>query len=147
MEAPLKPKAKVSSLSRVMLTEENGKHLQEWIGQLGEFCPGIRVNKQDIINWLVSTKGARLTAGDLKEVKDRFFDDIELAEWALQQLRAARARNEKLALADLVRGSAPYPSRKARSPNKKPLIEAPQIEQSKDGPFDIDPIATPNGGK
>jgi hypothetical protein len=102
METQLKPKAKSIAVSRIVLNEGNAKHLQEWVGQLREACPGIRVKKQDVVNWLISEKGSRLTPGDLKALKDRFFDDVALAEWALRQLRAAKARSEPLTLADLV---------------------------------------------
>lgn len=103
METPLKPKAKVSSLSRIILNEENGKHLEGWIEQLRGSCPGIRIKKQDLVSWLIQDKGARLSQADLKTVRERFFDEVELAQWALDQLRAAKQRNEKLTLAGLLK--------------------------------------------
>lgn len=104
MDTPQKSKVKVSSLSRIILSEENGRHLQEWIVQLRESCPGIRIKKQDLVNWLVGERGPRLSSADLKSLRERFFNEIELAQWALGQLKAAKARNEKLSLADLLRG-------------------------------------------
>ncbi len=136
MEAPLKPKAKVPSLSRIIVNEENGRHLQAWIAQLRESCPGIRIKKQDLVNWLVSEKGTRLTPADLKSIKERFFGEIELAQWALSQLKAAKARNEKVTLSDLIRNgkagsSEASPKKKNKPPKTQP--EAPQIEGPSSG--------------
>lgn len=133
MDNPQKSKVKVSSLSRVILSEENGRHLQEWLGQLRESCPGIRIKKQDLVNWLVGERGPRLCAADLKSLRERFFNEIELAQWALGQLKAAKARNEKLTLADLIRGGklkegviSPRKERAKSTP--KSAAEMPPIE-------------------
>ncbi len=132
METPLKPKTKVSSLSRFILNEENVKHLQGWIGQLQESCPGIRIKKQDLVNWMVSEKGPRLSPADLKSIRERFFDEIELAQWALGQLKAAKERNEKLTLSDLIRNgktvSSGSPAKKKNRTPSKTQTEVPRIE-------------------
>lgn len=137
MEAPTKPKAKVSSLSRVILNEENVKHLQGWIGQLQESCPGIRVKKQDLVNWILSERGPSLSSTELKSIRERFFDEIELAQWALGQLKAAKERNEKLTLADLIRtgknSSSESPAKKKNKTPPKNHMGAPQIEAPSSG--------------
>jgi len=137
METPTKSKAKVSSLLRVILKEENVKHLQDWINQLEESCPGIRIKKQDLVNWLVSERGSRLSSADLKAIREQFFDEIELAQWALGQLKAAKERNEKLTLSDLIRNgktaSAESPARKKNKTPPKTQTEAPQIEAPPSG--------------
>jgi hypothetical protein len=136
MEAPLKPKGKVLSLPRIILTEENGKRLQEWIDQLRESCPGIRIKKQDLLNWLINQRESRLSSADLKALRERFFNEIELAQWALGQLKAAKGRNENLTLAELIRngkaGSSENPSNKKKTP-PKPQAEVPQIEVPSSG--------------
>jgi len=137
METPQKPKTKVSSLSRVILDGENVKHLQGWIEQLQESCPGIRIKKQDLVNWMVSEKGPRLSSADLKTIRERFFDEIELAQWALGQLKAAKERNEKLTLADLIRAgktnSLESPAKKKNKTPPKIQAEAPKIEVPSSG--------------
>ncbi len=103
METPSKSKAKVSSLCRIILDEANGRNLQGWIEQLRGSCPGIRIKKQDLVSWSIHEKGERLSQSDLKAIRERFFDEVELAQWALEQLRAAKQRNEKLTLADVIK--------------------------------------------
>lgn len=137
METPTKPKAKVSSLSRAILNEENVSHLESWIRQLEESCPGIRIKKQDLVNWLVSEKGSRLSSADIKAIRERFFDEIELAQWALGQLKSAKERNEKLTLSDLIRNgktvSSDSPAKRKNKTPSKTQTEAPQIEVPSSG--------------
>lgn len=132
MEMPSKTKAKVSSLARIILNEENGKQLDSWIEQLKGSCPGIRIKKQDLVSWLIVEKGNCLSQGDLKTIRERFFDAVELAQWALEQLRAAKQRNEKLTLADLIRNgkttsSDSHSKKKTKVPPKSEM-EVPRNE-------------------
>lgn len=140
MEALLKPKAKVPSASRLVLSEDNGKILQDWIVQLKESCPGIRLKKQDLVNWMVGERGTQLSAADLKSIKERFFGEIELAQWALTQLKQAKARNEKITLAELIRSgkavAADSFSKKKVPPSKKTELELPRNEAALSG-FEI----------
>lgn len=128
METPLKPKSKVSSFSKIILNEENGKHLEGWIEQLRGSCPGIRIKKQDLVSWLIQVKGARLSQADLKTVRERFFDEVELAQWALDQLRAAKQRNEKLTLAGLLKVGSSDGHTKKKSKLPPVATEVPQSE-------------------
>jgi len=139
METLTKPKTKVSPGQRVILSEESALQLGRWIEQVRESCPGIRVKKQDLVSWLVSEKDT-LTPNDLKSIKERFYDEIELAEWALAQLKAAKARNEKVALSDLLRGgkrttegdALPRKARKKSPPalnNEAPNDSAPESQR------------------
>lgn len=131
MEALTKPKAKGPLLSRIVLSDESERQVQGWISQLKESCPGIRVKKQDLVNWLISERDSQLSAVDTKSIKERFFGEIELAQWALLQLKAAKARNEKVTLAELIRSGrvAPAESPKKKTiPSKKSGQELPHIE-------------------
>lgn len=130
-----KPKAKGSSINRVVISEEAANKLDRWSEQMEAFCPGIGLKRQNLVDWLVTSKEQQLPTSDQKAIKEQFYDDIELAAWALQQLKAAKARNEKLSLADLLKSSKvkstdEVPKRiKKKSP---PTLtnEAPQIEGS-----------------
>lgn len=132
MESITKTKAKGPSLSRINLSEQSERLIQGWISQLKDSCPGIRVKKQDLVNWLISERGSQLSASDTKSIKECFFGEIELAQWALVQLKAAKARNEKVTLAELIRSgkvtSAEQLPRKKASPSKKSEQELPQSE-------------------
>ena len=98
-----KPKAKTAPINRVILSEETANVLDAWAGQMETFCPGIRLKRQDLVAWLVSQKDKELSPSEQKSIKERFYDDIELATWALEQLKAAKARNEKVSLVDLIK--------------------------------------------
>lgn len=136
METPSKSKAKVSSLCRVILDEANGKHLEGWIEQLRGSCPGIRIKKQDLVSWLIQEKGEQLSPADLKAIRERFFDEVELAQWALEQLRAAKQRNEKLTLAGLLKvGSSDGHTKKKTKVPPKLEMEVPRNEASPSSGF------------
>lgn len=128
-----KPKAKGLPINRVVLSQETATKLDAWAEQMEVFCPGIGLKRQNLVEWLVMSKEQQLLTADQKALKEQFYDDIELATWALQQLKAAKARNEKLSLADLLKGGKPKstdeaPKRTKRKSLPTPEIESPQIE-------------------
>ena len=136
-----KPKSKGLPINRVALSEDAAKKLDAWAEQMEVFCPGIRLKRQQIIEWLIGEQGAQLTASDQKSIKDQFYDDVELAAWALSQLKAAKAKNEKLSLADLLkRGqSSKIENDSKKAKRKSPPTsqnEVPQIEGTTDFPSD-----------
>ena len=135
MESLPKKRTKANANHRVVLSEESTRYLDRWLEQLRESSPGIRVKKQDLVNWLITQKGEALSSSDLKSVRDEFYDEIKLAEWALAQLKTAKAKNEKVALVDLLKGGKNGASERPRRTPKK-IVKAsdllPQIEQPLD---------------
>lgn len=116
-------------MCRIILDEVTEKHLQGWIDQLRGSCPGIRIKKQDLVSWLIQERGDRLSQSDLKAIRERFFDEVELAQWALEQLRAAKQRNEKLTLAGLIKvGSSDGHTKKKTKVLPKPEMEVSRKE-------------------
>lgn len=136
-----KPKAKGLPINRVVLSQETANKLDAWAEQVEVFCPGIGLKRQNLVEWLVTSKEQQLPTSDQKALKEQFYDDIELATWALQQLKAAKARNEKVSLADLLKGGKTkatdeVPKRAKRKSPPTSEIESPQIE--------VPPSALPN---
>ena len=128
-----KAKTKPQPVNRVVLSDSTAQKLDAWAEQMEMYCPGIRLKRQQLIEWLVNEKGPQLGTSDQRSVKDQFYDDVELAAWALEQLKAAKAKNEKLSLSDLLkRGvtgrneSEPKKVRKKSPPTSQ--NEVPQIE-------------------
>jgi hypothetical protein len=133
MDTNSKSKPKKAPTLRIIVTENNVSSLDLWIGQLEQFCPGIRLKRQDLVNWLIEEKGGLLSPNDLKRAKEQFYGEIELARWALDQLKAAKARNEKVTLNDLLRGGksndTDVPRKRSKS-KASPALESelPQSE-------------------
>ena len=128
-----KAKTKPQPVNRVVLSDSTAQKLDAWAEQMEMLCPGIRLKRQQLIEWLVNEKGPQLGTSDQRSVKDQFYDDVELAAWALEQLKAAKAKNEKLSLSDLLkRGvigrneSEPKKVKKKSPPTSQ--TEVPQIE-------------------
>ena len=132
-----KPKAKGLPINRVVVSEETARKLDAWAGQMESAFPGIGLKRQNLIEWLVSGKEEQLSVADQKTLKEQFYDDIELATWALQQLKAAKVRNEKLSLSDLLKGGklkssedTPKKIRQRNSPTSE--SQPPQTEVADD---------------
>lgn len=128
-----KANAKGSPINRVVLNDETVAKLDSWIEQMEAFCPGIRLKRQHLFEWLVAERETQLSPSAQKSIKERFYDDIELATWALEQLKAAKARHEKISLNELLQGEkAQVRSNKKRQVKKKSSPESevkePQIE-------------------
>lgn len=128
-----KAKTKPQPVNRVVLSDSTAQKLDAWAEQMEAFCLGIRLKRQQLIEWLVNEKGPQLGTSDQRSIKDQFYDDVELAAWALEQLKAAKAKNEKLSLSDLLkRGvigrnqSEPKKVKKKSPPTSQ--TEVPQIE-------------------
>lgn len=135
MEPITKPKPKAIPTTRAVLSEDSVRKIESWLIQVTNVCPGIRLKRQDLVNWLVTEKGEQLSPSDLKSVKDRFYDEIELAQWALSQLIAAKIRNERVSLNELIRGGGSSPGEPARRKIRKkpPSNSSNQLPQNEVG--------------
>ncbi len=91
-------------VNRVVLSNEATDLLDCWIQQMESFCPGIQLKRQGLVSWLVCNRDKQLSPSEMKAIKESLYDDIELATWVLKELKAAKARDEKLSLEDLLRG-------------------------------------------
>ena len=136
-----KLKTKTQSMNRVMLREGTARKLDSWAEQMEAFCPGIRLKRQQLLEWLVGEKQMQLSASEQKSVKEQFYDDVELASWALSQLKAAKAKNEKLSLANLLKRGTTNKNDSEQKKSKKrstPISqnEVPQIEGATGAPFE-----------
>src|SRR5579885_1306828 len=123
-----KPKRKTQlHPDRLAIGREPLDKLDRWIEQLHKARPEISVTRKDILHWLIEGHPENLSAAEEKELTARFYDEERFVRFALEEIKAARLRGEKLSLEDIIKrkperqgsGEVPKPRRKkAQTPEE-----------------------------
>ncbi len=118
---------------RITVAKESLSRLSDWIEQIATEVKGIKLNRNDLVNWLIQNHASTLSADEVKEVERHFFDEVKFAEWALKELKAAKARGETTSLSEILNVKAEEPKRKRRSKRTvEQLNAAPSSEKLND---------------
>src|SRR5690242_4727672 len=81
-----------------------------------------------LVNFLIMNRSDTLSAIDLSGIETQFFDELKFAQWAVEELKLAKARGDQTTLADIVSRKAPIVGEKQarkRKPKEKQSIEEP----------------------
>lgn len=92
---------------RVALSPKSVERLQGWLTQIGETLRGVRISKTELVNWVIEGQAANLSGPEMTRIEAEFFDELRFAEWAVRELKRARARGEKVTLQALMQGNRP----------------------------------------
>ncbi len=103
MEKENNPKKRVRHPDRVSLTPEALTRLSEWATELEAVMKGSRVTKNDLVNFLVLSHSAQLSDPEIDQLKSQHFDEVRFAEWALRQLKIAKAEGKSLSLTEIMK--------------------------------------------
>src|SRR5689334_7752251 len=87
---------------RLLASPEALARLNDWLVSLEERLKGTALTRNQLVNWLIMSHDASLSVQEIKQIEERFFDEVKFAEWAVKELRAAQARGESVRLADIV---------------------------------------------
>lgn len=87
---------------RVTLSPASLNKIASWLGQVERLAPGLSLNRNDLLNWILDVREAELSAQDLKSLASLYFDEMRFARWACRQLKEARSRGEVITLKDIV---------------------------------------------
>lgn len=99
-----RPAREAVVIDRVTLGKEAAERLDHWLEQIQNAFNGlIKLNKSDLVNYLVSEHKTDLAKKELKKLKSTHFDQVKFAAWALNRLKEAQKNGESLTYADLVR--------------------------------------------
>jgi hypothetical protein len=122
-EEAAKQSKKQPRRDRVNLDPVSLARLQSWLDQFNQNFPTGKITRSDLINYLLSSRSESLSENELAGLRERFFDEVQLAEWALRELKAARNRGENSTLNEIL------DSLKIARPvsRKKRTKSAPQI--------------------
>lgn len=111
MENQEKPKVKPRHPDRVTLSPESLNRVGGWLSDLEERLKGNRVTRNDLVNFLILTHPPQLSEKETTELSEKYFDEVRFAEWALRQLKEAKASGNNITLAEIMAG--------AKAPNQK----------------------------
>lgn len=89
----------------------------------------VRLKNKELTNFILEARSAELSPSELKMLKDRYFDEVRAATWALQKLKEAKERGESLKLKEIL-AQIQTPLVKERSASKK--VAATREKQSQD---------------
>lgn len=116
----LAPSAKVARKERprhpdrLTVSPETLERLNGWVADLEERLKGISITRNQLVQWLIMSHEAALSAPELRQIEDEFFDELKFAEWAIKELKTAQARGERVSLADIVARSRAAKAEKPR---------------------------------
>lgn len=78
----------------------------------------VRLKNKELTNFILEARSAELSSSELKMLKDRYFDEVRAATWALQKLKEAKERGESLKLKEIL-AQIQTPLVKEKSASKK----------------------------
>jgi hypothetical protein len=110
-DAQVDKKKEKQKQDRVSLDGESLERLNSWLVQLQEELQGIKVNRTDLVRWLISSHAVLLSRTEMESIREQCFDEVEYASWALKQVKKARAEGQKLSPQDVMRAHAPRGAR------------------------------------
>ncbi len=122
---------------RIVLESISVEFVRAVGAQIEEAFGGIiKLTHKEIANFILQSRTESLTSSELAAVKDKYFDDVQAAQWALQKLKAAKESGEELSLADVLsqlQTPVVREKRKLKMPKAKPETAAsdPSHERSK----------------
>lgn len=97
------------------------------LDQLRATVPACDATRKDILGWLIEKAPEELGAIELKELSDRFYDEERFLKLALEEVRSAKVRGERLTLDDILQRKAPPTAAPARkTPRKRKAIVQPE---------------------
>ena len=89
-------------VNRVSLSINAAKRVNDWHAQIVKVHPGIKIRKQDLVDWLIITKSEELTQDEITSLGEQHYSEVDLANWIVNQLKTAKAKGQELTVSDLV---------------------------------------------
>lgn len=101
----------------------------------------IKLTHKEIANFILQSRTELLTNSELAAVKDKYFDNVQAAQWALRKLKTAKESGEELSLADVLsqlQTPAVREKRKPRTPKvrSETTVSSPSHERTKSPPVE-----------
>lgn len=124
MEDQTPTKKRTKHPDRIHIEPSALEQLDRWIDQLTTNRKGVRINRKNIIHWLVESHADSLSSAEEKDLLSKFYDEELLLKDALKEIRAAKKKGETLKLQDFIPNLKPKvekPIRAKRNPKPSPL--------------------------
>lgn len=96
-----KPKATIN-LDRINLKKEAFVRLNRWTSQANAALQGGRISRTAVLDWYISSHPESLSDKEITDLKSLHFNEEKFARWALNEVKKARARGEKMSLLEIL---------------------------------------------
>lgn len=96
-----KPKTQERGPERVSLNPEVVSRMEQWMSQIEDEKKGVRITRNDLVNFLLLQHPAALSEQQLSEIGMTHFSEVRFYTWALKVVREAQSRGENLTIASL----------------------------------------------
>lgn len=127
MNEEIKPRKYKRHLDRVTLRGQSRDRLNDLTEQIKRQIPGIKLCREDVLEDIIMAQPLDVATDQMDRIREKYFDEVQFAQWAAQEIKEAHSRGEKLSLTDIVSGSYVPRPRKAR---KRKVAEHDATTQS-----------------
>ncbi|MEI8025260.1 MAG: hypothetical protein WCI18_02825 [Pseudomonadota bacterium] len=114
MEKHPQEKSKIRHPDRVTLPPELISKLDAWMKHITDRHRGVRLTRNNMIEWLISSYPNELPSADIKTIAEQFYDEERFLKDAIHELRLKKARGENVSLAEILAKGGPQ-----KTPNPK----------------------------
>ncbi len=87
---------------RIKIGPEALSRLNQFSEQASECLRGVRLTRSDLVNFLILNRAENLSTEELKSLEEKYFDEVKFAQWAVEELKAAKIRGESISLATIL---------------------------------------------
>lgn len=119
METPGEVKKRIRHPDRVTLHPDALVRLSEWSADLEKHLKGSRITKSDLVNFLILSHSVHLAEREIEQLKSRHFDEVRFAEWAIKELKRAKAEGRSVSLAEVLRQAPETTTDSPKNPSKE----------------------------
>lgn len=95
-------RTKVRHPDRVTLNPESLARISKWVEELQQNIRGIRISKNDLVNFLINTRPPQLNEEECNSLKTQYFDEVRFYSWALARLKTEKAQGKSTSLAEII---------------------------------------------
>ena len=103
MNETVKTKPNVVNPCRIVLTGEGSDRVNRWMNQLQQQFHGLRMNRNELVEWLILAQPLDLSLEEIREIGGKYYDELDLANWALRQLKEARSKGQNISLENILK--------------------------------------------
>lgn len=110
-------KKRVIHQDRIVLEEQTLVLMAQIQTQIDKAFGGlIKLSNKEVANFVLQVRFNLLNQAELELIREKYFDDVRAAKWALQKLKNAKSGGEKLSLLDVVEMLQTPFAKKTRAP-------------------------------
>ena len=126
-EETAEKKAKIRHSDTFSIDPSNLEKVRRITDALAKHCQAANPSRKQIINWIIERFPEELGPADLKELSTRYYDEERFLRTALTEVRAAKARGERMTLESIlerhIQGGTVTPRRTRRKKEEAAGVE------------------------